>query len=538
MRPLHRSRNVSVSIALAAAFALIFALAFASPAVAAGEGDPSFDSDGIAMVGFEGDSGFGASAFDVAIDDDGKIILVGATEALISSPSDFAITRLNANGAPDTSFSTDGKATAHFDLHDGAYAVAIQPDDKIIVAGYMAEEGGQFSPTQLAIARFEPDGDLDTSFSGDGKLLLPDSPVRRPSDLLMQDDGFVVLGDAGQSFADVQSFALQRLDFDGDPDPDFGDEGGVTSTFSGRSATARAIDETADGDLVVAGSTENLSGTCCDSKIAAARYSSAGVPDTGFSGDGLVQTYVHPGTLDYEANGVGVHAVGDKVLVGGESLTVDGSFLTPYAAAARFEADGDLDPTFSGDGTTDSSAQGPGGEFSARGSALQPDGRLVLAGADLDLARFDTNGSLDPSFSGDGIARRPREESVFVNAIELQADGRIVVAGDISDPLTGEPSEFLAARFLVGPDVAPIDTEITQAKVNSRRRKATLSFQASNALGQVSFECKLGSAEFAPCSSPKTYRKLARKRHTFNVRASDAVDREDETPARKKFVIK
>ena len=518
--------------------ALISALAFASPAVAAGEGDPSFDSDGIATVGFEGVSGFGASAFDVAIDDNGKIILVGATEALISSPSDFAIARLNANGTPDTSFSTDGEATAGFDLHDGAYAVGIQPDDKIIVAGYMAEEGGQFSPTQLAIARFEPDGDLDTSFSGDGKLLLPDSTVRRPSDLLMQDDGFVVVGDGGQSFADVQSFALQRLDFDGDPDPGFGDEGGVTSTFPGRSGTAKAIDEAADGDLVVAGSTENTSGTCCDSKIAAARYSSTGVPDAGFSGDGLVQTYVHPGSLDYEANGAGVHAVGEKVLVGGESLVVDPPFLTPYAAAARFEADGDLDPTFSGDGTTDSSTLGPSGVLSARGSALQPDGKLVLAGDDLDLARFDTNGALDPSFSADGIARRPREDSAFVNAIALQADGSVVVAGDIYDPLTGEPTEFLAARFLVGPDVASIDTVITEARVKSRRRKATFSFQASNDLGQVSFECKLGPDEFAPCSSPKTYTNLARKRHTFQVRASDAVDREDTTPARKKFVIK
>src|SRR4029077_8399001 len=106
---------------------------------------------------------FGAQdrATGVAVQSDGKIVVVGTTTE--AGFSVFALARFNPDGSPDTSFSGDGMQTTNFSAQEGATGVALQGDSKIVAVG-RAGGGGGFPP-----ARYNADGSLDTSFSGDGK---------------------------------------------------------------------------------------------------------------------------------------------------------------------------------------------------------------------------------------------------------------------------------------------------------------------------------------------------------------------------------
>ena len=100
----------------------------------------------------------------MALQPDGKIVAVGRVGG-----GGFAIARYNPNGTLDPSFSGDGKQTTSFCAGDcsGATAVAIQADGKIVVVGSRAADGT--GDLDFALARYKPNGSLDPSFSGDGK---------------------------------------------------------------------------------------------------------------------------------------------------------------------------------------------------------------------------------------------------------------------------------------------------------------------------------------------------------------------------------
>src|SRR6185295_6924104 len=140
------------------------AAAVAAPAQAApGDLDPTFSGDGKQTTDF----GFGSGDAAATVrQPDGKIVAVGSTFGSI------VLARYNANGTLDTSFSGDGKQTTDFGspearTGDQAHAVAIQSDGKIVVVG----STGSLSASNFALARYNPNGSLDTSFSGDGKQI-------------------------------------------------------------------------------------------------------------------------------------------------------------------------------------------------------------------------------------------------------------------------------------------------------------------------------------------------------------------------------
>ncbi|MEZ5425079.1 MAG: delta-60 repeat domain-containing protein [Pyrinomonadaceae bacterium] len=125
---------------------------------AAGDLDPTFDSDGVVFTAVSPSSD-NASA--VVIDSAGKIVVAGTTSNGLVS--DFAVARYNTDGSLDTSFDSDGIVTTDFNsTNDLGYGVAIDSQNRIIVAGR--------SGFNFAVARYNPDGSLDTSFDGDGKV--------------------------------------------------------------------------------------------------------------------------------------------------------------------------------------------------------------------------------------------------------------------------------------------------------------------------------------------------------------------------------
>ena len=165
-------------------------------AVGSGDLDASFGDDGTVLLDFEGDTG-GA----VAIQADGKIVVAG----------DSTLARFLPNGALDATFGGDG--TVRFDFgsssYDAASAVALQTDGKIVVAGWSEDSSRNY---YFALARYLPNGTLDATFSGDGKVLtnFGSNGWNVAQAVALQADGKIVVGGG---------FALARYLPNGTLDP-------------------------------------------------------------------------------------------------------------------------------------------------------------------------------------------------------------------------------------------------------------------------------------------------------------------------------
>jgi uncharacterized delta-60 repeat protein len=361
--------------------------------------DPSFSGDGKQTTNFGGND----FASDVAIEANGKIVAVGANESSASPfGSAFALARYNPNGSLDPTFSGDGRQTTVFGHVSQANGVAIQADGRIVAAGEDFTNGG------FALARYNPNGSLDPTFSGDGKQTT--SGFGGANAVAIRTDGKIVaVGEA------KNDFALARYNPNGTLDPAFSGDGKQTTDFGGLDE-ANGVALQPDGTVVAGGDGDH-------GVFALARYRANGSLDPSFSGDGR-QTTVFGGRD--EGNAVAIQTDGKIVAVGDAA---PGGF-----GLARYTSNGSLDPTFSGDGkqTTATPDFGAGG---ASGVAMQADGKIVAVGSaryGFGLARYNPNGSLDPSFSGDGIQTTDFGcvgGCADANAVAIQPDGKIVAVG-------------------------------------------------------------------------------------------------------------
>ena len=344
-----------------------------------------------------------------------------------------ALARYNLDGSLDTSFGSGGTATNAIGI---IRALVLQPDSKIVVAG----ESSNGSEPEFALARYNPGGSLDTSFGTGGKVLTPiaASGGGEAYAVAVQTDGKIVVG--GQS-GDGNDFVLTRYNPDGSLDTTFG-TGGVVITATGY---VRALAVQPDGKIVAAGT----EGCCGGAKFALARYNTNGTLDTTFGTSGIV-------TMSPPSQGVGYALAlqpGGKLVVGGE---IDSGILPKgYFGLVRFNSDGTLDTSFGENGL----AMTPiGSDASGAALAQQPDGKLVLAGYstvdsthEFALARYDADGSPDVGFGTSGAVTTPiGAHGSTADAVALEPDGTILVAGGTetgSNDTTGE--QFALARYLV-----------------------------------------------------------------------------------------
>ncbi len=227
----------------------------------AGSLDNSFDVDGKVTTAISvGDS----RGNDIAVQSDGKIVVVGDLNY-----SDFAIARYNEDGSLDNSFGTGGKTTISFGTNNDVVAksVAIQPDGKIVVAGY----AGNGINYDFAVVRLNGNGSLDAAFDSDG---IATSAIGISNDeaygVSVQDDGKILI--AGSSIIDSHSeFAILRYNSDGSLDTSFDTDGKVTTSFGAGSSDGKSVTLQADGKILVSGS--YLDGVY---KFAVARYIESG----------------------------------------------------------------------------------------------------------------------------------------------------------------------------------------------------------------------------------------------------------------------
>ncbi|MCX5008692.1 calcium-binding protein [Streptomyces sp. NBC_00638] len=285
-------------------------------------------------------------------------------------------------------------------------------------------------------------GDLDPTFSGDGKVLTGFADDDHAGDVAVQSDGKIVSVGASVDFSVLESrFALTRHNTDGTPDTTFGGDGTVTTPINNMDpdlqwSEAHALALQPDGKIVVAGSSWRGSENCCWFTVA--RYNTDGTLDSGFGGgDGRVFTDF--GGPD-EARDVAVQPDGKIVAAG---------FGGAGVALARYNADGSPDTGFGGgDGqvSNDPAPELPEEGGDGRALALQSDGKIVVGGQvgttrfDFTLLRYTTNGTLDTSFSGDGIERTDFGDYESVEGLAVQSDGKVVAAG-------GSGGSFALARY-------------------------------------------------------------------------------------------
>jgi uncharacterized delta-60 repeat protein len=413
---------------------LLALLVFPSAAHGAGELDPTFDGDGRVVTDFGPTDDF---VDDVAIQADGKIVVAGGSGA--HPAQDFALARYNPDGSLDATFDGDGRVLTDFATStDVALGVAIQADGKIVAVGF-TNAGG--NGNNFALARYDPNGSVDPTFDGDGRVVTDFGPDDDgASEVAIQADGKIVAAGSSGAGANPLNFALARYNPNGGLDPTFDGDGRVVTDFGARTDGALGVAIQADGKIVAAGFS-SAGAPAVD--FALARYNPNGSVDATFTGDGRVVTDF--GAND-SASDVVIQADGKIVAAGGS----DAGANPRNFALARYNPGGSLDVTFDGDGrvVTDVGAQDRGASV-----AIQGDGKIVAAGhttagANPDnfaLARYNQNGSLDPSFGGDARVVTDFGADDAANSVAIQADGKIVAAG-----VSGDPRNFALARYLPG----------------------------------------------------------------------------------------
>jgi uncharacterized delta-60 repeat protein len=346
--------------------------------------DTSFNSTGVVTTAIDTE----AQAFGVALQSDGKIVVTGF--AVVNGVGQIALVRYNSDGSLDTDFGPDQTGIVVQEVGDiaSAQAVVIQSDGRIVVAATTFES----SVLKFVIVRFNSDGTLDTNFGTSGITITPIGDGASANAIALQVAGKIILGGFA-SVSGVQQFALARYNTDGTLDTNFGTSGIVTTPI-GDSSNLLGVKLQSDGYIVAAGSSDN--------SIALARYDSFGTLDTSYGDSGTVVTSIGQTAVAYALQ----IQSDDKAVVAGNS---DNSSLI-----ARYDTDGILDTTFTGDGIT---LVDTGANSAAYSLAIQSNGKLVTAGVagnDFMLLRFETDGTPDTAFARGKIIP-PTQEALILN---------------------------------------------------------------------------------------------------------------------------
>lgn len=530
----------------------VLALAVSAVALAAGELDSSFGDGGIVRT----------PALEVAQGDPiafagGKTVIVGSVETTGGGGATafrplFAALRLNPDGTPDASFDGDGLAVlppfrpqveSEASSSDEPDSVAIDASGRVVIAGGSGE--------LLAVARLNPNGSLDSSFSEDGMATFDFntadvgySPADRETIAL--DGSKLVIG----SYASVQhpagtnqDIAVTRLNDDGSPDIGFNGTGSRIIDFNGNVEILTDLALDGSKPVLLADSSSPDAGNFTDKLM---RLNSDGSFDGSFGGDGVVDG---DATL---ARAVALQ--GSKPVVVGRTTEGFGDI-----ALRRYTAEGALDASFGNGGRviTKVGRRGPdqpclgtseGEENSSFASdvAIDGAGRILLAGSagvsNFLLARYGANGAIEGLVArqveiltgSGGYLPTPEGMASGAPGIALAGGGGggggrlAAIARYRSDgPFVAAPNCDQAGDGDGAPASDP-KTKITKAPdKRTTKRRATFRFRADE---KSTFECKLDRKKWRACKSPKKV-KVDPGRHKFKCRATDADGNTDRTPA-------
>ena len=351
----------------------------------------------------------------VTLQSDNKIVVAGAIK--INSMNELALARFNTDGSLDTTFGLAGIQITSIGSRSEANSILLQTDGKIVVGGFAYE-----NRTNFALARYNVDGSLDNTFNDSGFITTPIGTGAQINSVALQSNGKIIA--AGASVVGQPEFTLARYNTNGTLDITFGTDGsGIVLTQIGLHAVINQICIQPDDKIVAVGYT--FSGM---NKIIIARYNSDGSLDTTFGSSGIVSTEIGS---DVRANSVALQSNG-KIIIAGFVIDSDmNKFIV-----ARYNTNGALDPAFNGMGYTITQIQNFDRAYSV---GLQADGKIVAAGVShgsdaiqFALARYTPSGSLDTTFGVNGVELTTINGSGSesgISSIAMESDDKIVAAG-------------------------------------------------------------------------------------------------------------
>ena len=407
---------------------------------APGDLDATFGTGGIVLTNYSNTSNI--LGIDAIIQSTGKIVVIGRYSD-DSGIFQIALARFDSSGILDTTFGTSGWTIVNFG-HPDVYAQAAeqQPDGKIVVTGPLNFRRGDGIPSDFYVARFTADGQVDSNF-GSGGITVIDfgSEEALSSDVAVQADGRIVIAGSINLGLGDQDFGLARVDKKGKLDKSFGNRGLVQTDFNGLSDMALTIAVQSD-KKIVAGGIASVADS--DRSFALARYTNKGNLDSTFGTGGKVTTDFGPND-DF---GVAVELQTDgKIVFGGFTQYPLGFFTF-----VRYNTDGTIDLSHTEDYS---------GSFSeaAQGLAISNNGRIILGGqieqieptvdSSFALSCYNgTTGDLDTTFGASGWVITnigPFSESIL--NLRPQSDNKIVAVGY---SLEGDGRYYLVLTRYVG----------------------------------------------------------------------------------------
>ena len=431
---------------------------------APGKLDPGFGNGGVVVTATAPGNG-GDFQNGLALQPDKKIIVGGESDlGAAAGGLQWRISRYTHKGALDGSFGTGGTVTTSMSGVGGddehVWALALQGDGKIVAAGEAVTATGGLD---VALARFEANGTLDTSFGTGGKVTTAIGPGTRRDNVFqveVVDRGKILVAgfaDMGQG-AGRRNFMLARYNPDGTLDGTFG-SGGIVITRvapgdNGDQADTNGMVIDPAGKIVVAGSA-NMGLGAGGLNFAVARYNADGSLDSSLDGDGIVTTAMAPGDDTDVVSGIAIDENG-KIVAGGVADT--GGFVFDLALA-RYERDGSLDTSFGTSGKVTTNV-GPGNtDDDHEDLVIQPTGKILVGGGtaptaigadgDFMVARYNADGTLDRTFGLGGIVVTPTgsgNEDIF--ELALESDAKLIAAGECDQAATG--TDVCVARYKVG----------------------------------------------------------------------------------------
>ncbi|MBA3648282.1 MAG: T9SS type A sorting domain-containing protein [Chitinophagales bacterium] len=353
-------------------------------------------------------------------------------------------------GELDPSFSSDGIVTTTVGTsNEQAYDIAITADNKIVAVG----QTWNGNNNDMIVIRYNADGTLDNSFSGDGIVVTPVGAGNDYSEgVALQADGKIVVCGETEQGTELDVIVL-RYNTDGTLDQTFDADGKKIVDYGPGDDIGRDVKIQVDGKIIICGTTFNGS----NSDLLVARFNTNGSPDVSFNTTGYVKKPIGPGNdavfqLEIQPDG--------KIAAGGYISTASAG--DPDVLLIRLNANGTMDNTFDGDGI---SITQWGGVSANAGSAycleLQSDGKIVMGGrievpplgtysGRMVVARYNSNGTFDQSFANNGIfdisiSTTGVNVSETINDIAIQADGKIVATA--SSYYGMPPASFLLLRI-------------------------------------------------------------------------------------------
>lgn len=399
---------------------------------AAGDLDTTFGNSGVVMTAFPGSTL--SEATDIVVQPDGKLVVSAFANGI--SGLDIVLARYNPNGSLDTNFNGSGTVTTPFGSEfDSADAVVLQTDGKILVAGRVG-----ISPSRFAVLRYNSDGTLDTTFDTDGIVTTTILQNANARAIAVQSDGKIIVAGNARNNSNQDFFTVVRYNSDGSIDSSFGNSGMIFTSFGLIDFLNDLIIQN-DGKILAVGNGDVSSRLPL---LAMMRLNPNGSFDTGFNGTGQVAAQI---PLFEEANSVDLQNDG-KIIISGR---LNGSF-----SVFRYNPNGTLDATFDGDGIAIADFNNFSTSFDIK---IQSDSKIIGVGetfgqaTDFAVARFNENGTLDNAFGvGGKVVSTISSDDDKLNRLAIQADGKIVGAG--VSGLVGN-KKITLARYLGNSAVPP-----------------------------------------------------------------------------------